>query len=163
MCIRDRTKTAQYTLDKKAIGGPLTPISNSILVKVRSKDVTSGGGIILPEKVSGACCSCGGMLVPLLSALSSSLLLLLFLLSSWWLLSVVAFAQVAVVVGVFAAAVAVVVHTNDLPGLARKAPERTRRETTVSKRLQGRETHNRPQAENCMHLRQIRNLGAWFR
>lgn len=44
-------ETTQYTLDKKAIGGPLTPISNSILVRVRSKDATSGGGIILPEKV----------------------------------------------------------------------------------------------------------------
>ncbi|CAM9924197.1 unnamed protein product [Ectocarpus sp. 12 AP-2014] len=44
------TETAQYLLDKKAIGGPLTPIANSILVKVRSKDVASQGGIILPEK-----------------------------------------------------------------------------------------------------------------
>lgn len=45
-------KSAQYTLDKKPIGGPLIPISNNILVKVRSKDATSEGGIILPEKVS---------------------------------------------------------------------------------------------------------------
>ena len=45
------TETAQYTLDKKPIGGPLTPIANSILVKVRSKDAASDGGIILPEKV----------------------------------------------------------------------------------------------------------------
>ncbi|CAM9665917.1 unnamed protein product [Scytosiphon promiscuus] len=44
------TERAQYTLDKKAIGGPLTPIANSILVKVRSKDAASEGGIILPEK-----------------------------------------------------------------------------------------------------------------
>lgn len=44
-------KKAEYTLDKKAIGGPLTPITNSILVKVRSKDAASDGGIILPEKV----------------------------------------------------------------------------------------------------------------
>ncbi|CAN0230373.1 unnamed protein product [Pylaiella littoralis] len=44
------TAQTQYMLDKKKIGGPITPISNSILVKVRSVDATSGGGIILPEK-----------------------------------------------------------------------------------------------------------------
>eukprot|EP00752_Nemacystus_decipiens_P002485 g2337.t1 len=44
------TETAQYTLDKKPIGGPLTPIANSILVQVRSKDTESDGGIILPER-----------------------------------------------------------------------------------------------------------------
>lgn len=54
------TAQTQYMLDKKKIGGPITPISNSILVKVRSVDATSGGGIILPEKVRMSCC-CGVM------------------------------------------------------------------------------------------------------
>lgn len=45
-------ETAQYTIDNKAIGGPLTPISNSILVRVQDKDATSMGGVIIPDKVS---------------------------------------------------------------------------------------------------------------
>lgn len=45
------TEKAQYTLDNKAIGGPLTPIASSILVRVRAKDQTTLGGVILPDKI----------------------------------------------------------------------------------------------------------------
>ncbi|CAM9757592.1 unnamed protein product [Discosporangium mesarthrocarpum] len=47
------TETATYLLDGKAIGGPLTPISNSILVRVRDADKTTSSGIILPESSIG--------------------------------------------------------------------------------------------------------------
>lgn len=43
--------TNQCTIDGKEIGGPLIPIFNSILVRVREKDAASMGGVIIPDKV----------------------------------------------------------------------------------------------------------------